>query len=121
MGMTSAERQARYRARVKARAGETAEAMVERVRQSIMADWIADTRRDGSYRDAEDVEREVAFLGRVAARPLWHREGFTEWLENTLQAEVQHDVSAARKAEKRDASVRRRKGRAADRPRHQSP
>ncbi|MCJ2077885.1 hypothetical protein MKK68_19935 [Methylobacterium sp. E-016] len=46
MAMTDAERQARYRAKLRERAAAPIEAMGERERQAIFADWIDQMQHD---------------------------------------------------------------------------
>jgi len=91
MAMTSAERQAAYRARLRSRAPETLEAGIERERQTILTEWASEL-------DAEDNPEAAALVRDVAAQPARTGERFSDWLSRLLVRDIEDDISRARKA-----------------------
>lgn len=101
MTMTDAERQARYRARQRERAGEPVEAAVERERQAIFADWIDQLQGD-------DSPESVAVIRDVAARPARTGEAFRDWLIGLLNRDIEDEIAVARRERARAKKARRR-------------
>ncbi|MFY9291560.1 MAG: hypothetical protein WAP03_12810 [Methylorubrum rhodinum] len=97
MGMSGAERQARYRELVRARLTGGLREAVNAERRRCLTEWRAEMRADGY----EAVT--LAAIDALLAKPDRDPEEFEAWFGRVLQSELESELKEARRGARRQA------------------